>query len=228
MPLHRATLTRATLNRATLTRATRLCLLLALLAGAGLAHPAEQIMPKPSESKPSESKPSGLKSGVFDPPRLAPDFTLSGSDGSALTLSRYRGKLVLLEFGYTSCVDVCPVSLAVLAAARQKLGPLAGAVQVIFITVDPQRDSAAHLRSYLAAFDPSFVGATGTPEQLARVRQDYGISTTRHQVAGSNAYTIGHASYLYLIDRQGSLRALMPFGRSADDVVHDATILLGK
>ena len=197
-----------------LNRVISLCLLLPLLLWAGLAHAADN---------------PGLKSGVFDPPRMAPDFTLSGSNGAALSLSRYRGKLVLLEFGYTSCLDVCPVSLAMLAAARQKLGPLAAAVQVIFITVDPQRDSAAHLRSYLAAFDPSFVGATGTAEQLARVRKDYGISATQQMADGSNsAYTIGHSSYLYFIDRKGSLRALLPFGRSADDVVHDVTILLGK
>ena len=197
-----------------LTRAISFYFMLALLLWAGLAHPADN---------------ANLKSGVFDPPRIAPDFTLTGSNGAALTLSRYRGKLVLLEFGYTSCFDVCPVSLAMLAAARQKLGPLAAAVQVIFVTVDPQRDTADHLRTYLAAFDPSFVGATGTPEQLARVRRDYGISATKKLVEGSKSdYTIGHSSSIYFIDRQGSLRALMPFGRSADDVVHDATILLGK
>lgn len=171
----------------------------------------------------------GLKAGVFDPPRMAPDFALRGSDGSAFTLSRYRGKLVVLEFGYTSCADVCPVSLAMLAQARKQLGPLAADVQVVYVTVDPERDTAAHLRSYLANFDPTFIGVTGTAEQLAHVRSDYGISITKRMIAGSKTdYTIGHSSYLYFIDRNGNLQALMPFGRSADDVVHDAKLLLAK
>jgi len=169
----------------------------------------------------------GLKAGVFEPPRIAPDFALRGSGGSELKLSRFRGKLVVLEFGYTSCVDVCPVSLAMLAAARKKLGALAEQMQVIYLTVDPERDTVAHMHSYLAAFDPTFIGGTGTPEQMARVRKDYGISITKRMVEGSKTdYTIGHSSYLYFIDRQGKLRALMPYGRSADDIVHDATLLL--
>ena len=169
----------------------------------------------------------GLKAGVFEPPRIAPEFALRGSDGRELKLSRFRGKLVVLEFGYTSCVDVCPVSLAMLAAARKKLGPLADQVQVIYATVDPERDTADHMRRYLAAFDPTFIGATGTPEQMARVRKDYGISITKRMIEGSKTdYVIGHSSYLYFIDRQGKLRALMPYGRNADDIVHDATLLL--
>lgn len=169
----------------------------------------------------------GLKSGVFDPPRMAPDFSLRSSDGSTLTLSRFRGKLVVLEFGYTSCADVCPVSLAMLAQARKKLGTLADQIQVIYVTVDPERDTVEHMHRYLAAFDPSFIGATGTPAQMERVRSDYGIVATRKMIDGSKTdYVIGHSSYLYFVDRKGSLRALMPFGRSADDIVHDVTLLL--
>ncbi|CAN7224595.1 SCO family protein [Pseudoduganella sp. LjRoot289] len=171
--------------------------------------------------------PLGLKGGVFEPPRLAPDFTLRGSDGKPLTLSRLRGKLVVLEFGYTSCPDVCPVSLATLTAARQKLGPLAAGVQVVYVTVDPERDTVAQMHDYLAHFDPSILGATGSEEQLARVRKDYGISASKKMIeGGKGAYTIGHSSYLYFIDRKGYLRSLLPFGRSADDVAHDAAILL--
>ncbi|SFU39514.1 SCO family protein [Pseudoduganella namucuonensis] len=168
-----------------------------------------------------------LKSGVFDPPRMAPDFTLRGSDGRELKLSGHRGKLVVLEFGYTSCPDVCPVSLALLAEARRQLGALAPQVQVIYVTVDPERDTAPHMRAYLSAFDPSFIGATGTPEQLARVRKDYGITATRKMVEGSKTeYSVAHSSYLYFIDRKGYLRALMPYGRTAADVAHDAALLL--
>ncbi|MES2041108.1 MAG: SCO family protein [Pseudomonadota bacterium] len=172
-----------------------------------------------------------LKGGAFDPPRVAPDFSLRGSDGTELKLSRYRGKLVVLEFGYTSCFDVCPTSLAMLAQVRKKLGALAADVQIVYVTVDPERDTVATLKPYLAAFDPSFVGATGSPGQLAQVRKDYGISASKNMITGSKsgskaAYTMSHSSYLYLIDRQGSLRSMMPFGSSVDDVTHDVRILL--
>ena len=88
---------------------------------------------------------SPLIAGVFTPPRLAPDFALRGSDGGELKLSRYRGKVVLLSFGYTSCTEVCPVTLAILAAARKQLGAAASQVQVIYVTVDPERDNAQHM-----------------------------------------------------------------------------------
>ncbi|OEZ97042.1 SCO family protein [Duganella sp. HH101] len=169
----------------------------------------------------------GLKAGVFDPPRMAPDFTVRGSDGKELKLSQYRGKLVLLEFGYTSCADVCPVSLGMLAEARRQMGAQASQLQVIYVTVDPERDTPDRMRNYLRAFDPTFIGATGTPQQMARVRQDYGITATKKMIDGSKTdYTVGHSSYLYFVDRKGSLRALLPFGRTAADVVHDATLLL--
>jgi protein SCO1/2 len=170
-----------------------------------------------------------LKSGVFEPPRMAPELTLQGSDGNELKLSRFRGKVVLLEFGYTSCTAVCPVSLAMLADARKRLGAAGAEVQVLYVTVDPERDTVSRMRRYLAKFDPGFIGATGSAEQLARVRRDYGVSVTEKMPGASkNDYTIGHSSFLYLIDRQGQLRSLMPFGRSAADIVHDVTLLLKK
>jgi protein SCO1/2 len=114
-----------------------------------------------------------------------------------------------------------------LAQARKQLGALASQVQVIYVTVDPERDTPERMKRYLGAFDPAILGATGTPEQMARVRKDYGISATRKMIAGSQTeYVIGHSSYLYFVDREGKLRAMLPFGRTADDVAHDAAILL--
>jgi protein SCO1/2 len=165
-----------------------------------------------------------LKAGVFDPPRVAPAFSLRGSDGAELTLDRYRGKVVILEFGFTSCPEVCPTTLAALAAARKQLGPDAEGLQVVYITVDPERDDVERLRTYLAAFDPTFVGGTGTEQELAAVRNDYGIAAARTTVGSST--TFDHSSYTYLIDREGNLRALMPYGHAADDYAHDVRILL--
>jgi protein SCO1 len=165
-----------------------------------------------------------LKAGVFDPPRAAPDFTLQGSDGRDLKLSRYRGKVVLLSFGYTSCPDVCPTTLDTLARARRGLGAAAGDVQVVYVTVDPERDVAERMNKYLGGFDKTFIGGTGTPQQLAAVRRDYGVSAEKKSFG--SGYMYSHSSFTYLIDRSGRIRALMPYGHSPDDYVHDLTILL--
>jgi protein SCO1/2 len=170
---------------------------------------------------------TNLIAGVFSPARPAPDFSLRGSDGSELTLSRYRGKVVALAFGYTSCTAVCPITLGVLAAARRKLDAAADQVQVIYVTVDPNRDNAERMRKFLHGFDASFVGGTGSEQQLAAVRANYGI-TVSEKIPIPGGYALNHSSYIYLIDRDGGLRALMPYGHSADDFAHDMRILLNN
>ena len=172
----------------------------------------------------SAAEDTSLNAGVFTPARQAPDFTLSGSDGHELQLSDYRGKVVILAFGFTSCPDVCPTTLAVLAQARKRLGRDGNEVKVVYVTVDPERDDAKRMRKYLAAFDPTFVGGTGTAEKLAAVRKEYGIAADRK--ANGAGYVVAHSSFTYLIDRAGKLRALMPYGHPAEDYVHDLRILL--
>jgi protein SCO1/2 len=169
---------------------------------------------------------AALKAGAFEPPRPAPDFTLQGSDGSALRLSRYRGKVVLLGFGFTTCPAVCPITLLTLAQARKRLGADAADVQVVYVTVDPERDTAEQMKHYLGAFDPSFVGGTGSEDDLAAVRKEYGIAVEKQAAGGS--YLYAHSSFVYLIDREGLIRALMPYGHEAEDYVHDVRILLGR
>ena len=170
-----------------------------------------------------------LRSGAFDPPRAAPDFSLNGSDGTELRLSRYRGKVVALGFGYTSCPEACPTTMAFLAQARRQLGSARDDFQVLYVTVDPERDTADRLRKFVTAFDPTFIGATGTPAQLADVRSAYGIQVSRIGSATSGGnYLLHHSSFVYLIDRSGRLRAMMPFGVSADDIAHDVKVLLAK
>lgn len=170
------------------------------------------------------ARPGEMRAGAYTPPHQAPDFTLPGSDGSEVTLARYRGKIVLLSFGFTYCAAVCPTTLATLAQVRSKLGKAADQVQVIFVTVDPARDDAAHMRDYLKAFDPSFIGATGTPEALAAVRQKYGVTAVKRGTGTD--YAMDHTSSIFLIDRDGKLRAMMPFGHGPDDFVHDIRLLL--
>jgi len=167
-----------------------------------------------------------LKAGSFEPPRAAPDFVLAGSDGGALQLSKLHGKVVLMSFGYTHCPAVCPTTLATLAEARRSLGKDAGAVQVVFVTVDPERDDVATMRQYVAAFDPSFLGATGKPEALAAVRRSYGVVARKVPLGGG--YGVDHSSSIFLIDREGRLRAQMPYGRDARDFAHDVRLLLAS
>jgi protein SCO1/2 len=169
-----------------------------------------------------------LKAGVFDPPRAAPPLPLQATTGKPFNLADYRGKVVILAFGYTHCTAVCPVTLAALAQANKLLGPDAGGVQVLFVSVDPERDSVARMREYLAGFDNRFMGLSGSPAETAAALSAYGISATRHPIAGGKDYVIGHSSYLYFIDRKGMLRALLPFGRPASDIAHDARLLLGE
>jgi len=188
-------------------------MLVVLLAGAAVVFFARDTATAPA-----------LTAGVFDPPHAAPEFALRGSDGSEVTLARYRGKVVLLTFGFTHCAAVCPTTLATLAQARGALGAKADGVQVVFVTVDPERDSAAHMRQYLAAFDKSFVGATGAPDALAGVREAYGVTAVRE--GDGPDYAMAHTSSIFLIDRAGKLRGLMPFGHDAADFAHDVEILL--
>ena len=169
---------------------------------------------------------ASLIAGTFDPPRAAPELGLAGSDGAPLALSKFRGKVVALAFGFTSCPEVCPTTLAVLAQARAKLGAKASGLQVVYVTVDPERDDAARMKQYLAGFDPSFVGGTGTEAQLAAVRREFGVQAEKH--ASADGATFSHSSFIYLIDRGGALRALMPYGHSPDDFAHDVGILLAE
>jgi protein SCO1/2 len=166
-----------------------------------------------------------LEAGVFEPPHAAPDFSLRGSDGGELTLGRFRGKVVALAFGFTSCPDVCPVTLGTLREARKRLVADGRDLQVVYITVDPERDDAERMRVYLASFDASFAGGTGTPEQLEAVRKQYGILAEK--VKTPAGYSVAHSSSIFLIDPEGRLRALMPYGHPAEDFVHDVKLLLG-
>ncbi len=171
---------------------------------------------------------AGLRSGAFDPPRAAPDFTLPTTRGGEFRLSRLLGKVVALTFGYTSCPDVCPTVLAELSQLRVRLGAAAKRVQVVYVSVDPERDNAARLRAYTEQFDKTFLGLTGAPEQLTPVWKAYGVSVVRRDLPGSKppTYLIHHSASVFLIDPTGRLRVMAPFGTPLDDVLHDVRALL--
>ncbi|GLS36889.1 electron transporter SenC [Mesorhizobium tianshanense] len=131
-------------------------------------------------------------------------FTLTAPDGTTVTDETYRGKWLLVFFGYTSCPDVCPATLSEIAVAIEELGPDAAKLQPIFITVDPERDTPEVMGKYTGAIDPRIVGLTGSPQQIAAVAQGYGAYSARHETeAGAEDYVVDHGTYIYIMDPQG-------------------------
>jgi protein SCO1 len=168
-----------------------------------------------------------FKSGTFEPPRTAPSFQLQSSNGAPFKLSDARGKVVALAFGFTHCVRICPTTLSTLARVKEKLGPAADKLQVVFVTVDPERDSVARLREFVSMFDASFLGLTGPNPELQAIRKAYGVTIDKQPAEDARlGYQVHHSSSILLIDREGKLRLFAPFGKSADDIVHDIKLLL--
>jgi protein SCO1 len=138
------------------------------------------------------------------PVTIGGPFTLTSPDGATVTEQRYRGKWLLVYFGFTSCPDSCPTALLEIAAALEKLGPDADRLQPLFITVDPLRDAPAVMGNYAQSFDSRIVGLTGTPQQIAAVAQEYGAYyEPRKRGPGAEDYVVDHSTYLYLMDAEG-------------------------
>jgi protein SCO1/2 len=168
-----------------------------------------------------------FKGGLLTPSRPAADLRLTTQDGQEFRLSQERGKVVALWFGYTFCPDVCPTTLAELAQAQQRLGDDGKRFRIVFVTVDPERDTPARLREYVTAFGGSFTALTGSPERLAAARKAYGVVAEKRVVPGTSAaYLIDHSAFVYVVDPAGQLRLMFPFGMSVDDMVHDVKMLL--
>lgn len=180
--------------------------------------------------EPDIGAPAG-HSGVVRPATAPPsggDFTLE-SPGGKLSLQDYRGKVVLLYFGYTFCPDVCPTALSALGQALAALAPDELAqVQGVFVSVDPERDTMEVLNVYAPFFHPHIVGASGTPAQVAEVARRYGVSYMRQKSVDDRPYTVDHSSFTYLIDREGRLAATLPHGAPAADIVAQIRRHLGR
>lgn len=151
----------------------------------------------------------------------AADFTLASTLGRPLSLSDLRGKNVLIYFGYTSCPDVCPTTLADLRVAMQQLGPQAEKFQVLFVTVDPERDTVERLHSYLSNFNSSFVGLTGPVAAIEKAAGPLGIVFQKHPVAGAAGYLMDHTSAVLVVDKDGYVRWMFPYGVSGEQMAAD-------
>jgi protein SCO1 len=154
------------------------------------------------------------------------DFELTDPTGRTRTLADYRGKAVAVFFGYTQCPDVCPTTLATLAEAMKKLGDDAARVQVLFITVDPDRDTAPLLASYVPAFDPRFVGLRGDAAATERTAREFKVIYQKVPGKDPQRYTVDHSAATFLFDPHGRLRVYESNAASADAFAHDLRELL--
>ena len=146
-------------------------------------------------------------------------FTLVRGDGQAVTDRSFRGKYLLIYFGYTACEDVCPITLSAVAEALDALGPRAGGLQPLFITIDPARDTPAAVARYAASFSPRFIGLTGTPAEITRIARQYHAAS----IAQHNPDRIDHTSVLYLVGPDGRYLAPVRANESGAQMAKDLT-----
>lgn len=152
---------------------------------------------------------------------------LTDHNGRRVSLETFRGKLVVLFFGYTHCPDVCPTTLSDMAQAIKLMGPdAAGKVQVLFASVDPERDTPDILKAYVPYFHESFLGLYGTPEEVAKAANEFKVMYRKHVEPGASSYLVDHSAGSYVLDRTGQLRLYLPFAHPPQDIAQDLNTLL--
>jgi protein SCO1/2 len=175
------------------------------------------------------AKPASFRGTAYgEPYPPASEIKLTRADGSEFRLDQARGEVVALFFGYTSCPDICPTTMAELNQALQELGDRSDQVQVLFVTVDPQRDTPQRVQEYVNHFNTDFIGLSGSEDELSNVWSEYGVF--REIVDGTSAagYLVNHTARVTLIDQQGNLRVSFGFDTPVEDVVHDLDLLLDE
>jgi len=165
-----------------------------------------------------------FQGSLIEPAVAAPPFELTDMDGQPFQLSDLENQVVVMFFGYTSCPDVCPVTLTEFLQIRSKLGDAAEEVSFVFVTVDPERDTTERMRKYLTNFDPEIIGLTGERSELEPVWADYGVYQAKAEGGSETNYLVDHSSRVYVIDADGNLRLTYLFGTEnqliTDDVRH--------
>jgi protein SCO1 len=158
-------------------------------------------------------------------------FDLTDHTGHRRTLADFRGKVVLVFFGFTNCPDACPTALAEMAQVVTQLGPAGDGVQGLFVTVDPERDTAERLAAYVPAFHASFLGLRGSKDEIGKVTQEFKIysEALNDDKGGAGSYAVAHSAGIYIFDRQGRVRFYFsPSNRTVETMVHDAKLLLAQ
>jgi protein SCO1/2 len=173
-----------------------------------------------------ESGKGGLRSTDVTGAQFGRDFELVDHTGKPRRLGDFRGKVVVVFFGFTHCPDVCPTTLAELAAAKRKLGAEAARVQVLLVTVDPERDTPELLSRYVTAFDPDFLGLTGSPQQIAGAAREFKVVYQKVEGKQPGSYSVDHSAGTFIFDPQGRLRLYVSYGQGAEVFAHDIALLL--
>ena len=176
---------------------------------------------------PGGSKPA-FKSIDITGAEYARTLQLSDPDGHLRSLADYKGKVVVVFFGYTQCPDVCPTTMAELAEVKRSLGPDGARVQGIFVTVDPARDTAELLKAYAANFGPDIIGLRGTPEQTTAAAKEFKVFYNKVPGKTDTSYTVDHTAGSYVIDAKGKLRLFARYGMPAADLAADLKQLLAE
>jgi protein SCO1/2 len=156
----------------------------------------------------------------------AKDFQLPDHNGQLRSLKDFKGKLVVLFFGYTQCPDVCPTTMAEIAEAKKLLGPDGDKLQALFVTIDPDRDTPALLKAYMANFDPTFLALRGSPEQLAAMAKDFKVYYKKVEGKTPTSYTMDHSAASFVYDTQGRLRLYTRYGSGPQVLASDLKLLL--
>ena len=172
------------------------------------------------------SEPPVFKSTDITGASFARDFRLTDHHGETRSLADFKGRVVAVFFGYTHCPDVCPTTLSDFSSALKQLGPQADRVQVIFVTLDPKRDTPDLLKQYVPAFNSGFLGMYTDEASLKLLAKEYKVVYQKTSEKGDNDYLIDHSAGTYIYDTQGRLRLLMPYGSSPETIAHDLKILL--
>ena len=156
----------------------------------------------------------------------AKGFSLKDFNGKPVTLESYKGKVVVLFFGFTQCPDVCPTTMSEMAAVMKELGPQANDVQVLFVTLDPERDTPELLKQYVPAFDQRFVGLYGTPAEIAQTAQEFKVFYQKVPGKEPGQYSIDHTAGSFVFDKQGKARLFLRHNQGPAPIVHDLKQLL--
>lgn len=160
--------------------------------------------------------------------QYARSLSLSDADGQTRNLTEFKGKLVVVFFGYTQCPDVCPTTMAELAAVKKAMGADGTKVQGIFVTVDPERDTPALLKAYVANFGPDLIGLRGTPEATLAVAKEFKVFYAKQPGKTESSYTVDHTAGSYVFDTQGRVRLFTRYGTGAQALQEDLTRLLAE
>lgn len=170
-------------------------------------------------------RPHTFHGTVIQSPEPSYNFTLKSAEGG-VTLSDFRGKLVLLYFGYTFCPDICPGTLANVAQALREMGTKADDVQLIMVSLDPDRDTPEKLKEYMGHFYPSFIGITGEKEKIDEITSLYGVFYQKKDGSEATGYLIDHTATLMVLDREGYLKLVFPFGVTSEEIADDLKYML--